>query len=131
MKKSQWPRRGWRRGEGGCAQEEKRGYPLTLQREEAGGEEDERYGDPQVRKKPWHAGGEWGEVRGGERSLREETELKMGRQGEAGVRRGWRDAPEAERGRAEYRERGAGVRAKEEADSAREGGREGYPFWGW
>jgi hypothetical protein len=33
-------------------------------REEAGGEENERYRDPQSGKKSWHAGGEWGEAEG-------------------------------------------------------------------
>lgn len=51
----------------------------------------------------------------------------MRRLGEAEARQGKRDAGEAGRGREEYKERGAGVRAKEEG----EGRKEGDPFWGW
>lgn len=58
-----------------------------------------------------------------------ETELKMGRLGEAEAWRGRRDAGEAGKGREEYKERGAGVRAKEgEMPLEKEGG--GRPILG-
>ena len=69
--------------------------------------------------------------RGGERRQGEETELKMGRLGEAEASRGRRDAGEAGRGREEYKERGAGVRAKAGGDTVGEGEREGNTFWDW
>lgn len=63
--------------------------------------------------------------RGGEALEGEETELRTGRLGEAEGGRRRRDAGVAGRGREEYKERGAGVRAKEEGDSGSEtkGGR--------
>ena len=75
--------------------------------------EDERHRAPQGEKKPRGAAGSGVRLRGGERSQGEETEQKMGRLGEADASRGRRDAGGAGRGREEYKERGAGMRAKE------------------
>lgn len=93
--------------------------------------EDESSEPPRVKRNPGVQAWRGVRLRGGERSQGEETELKMGRLGEAEASRGRRDAGGAGRGREEYKERGAGMRAKAGGDSVGEGERKGDPFRGW
>ena len=83
-------------------------------REEAGRWENERHRDPHGGvggNNPRILAGRGVRLRGGEKGKGEESELKMGRLREAKARRRRKDAVEAGRGREEYKERGAGVRA--------------------
>ena len=68
---------------------------------------------PRVKRNPGVQAGSGVRLWGGEMSQGEE--------------RCWR----AGRGREEYKERGAGMKAKAGGDSVGEGEREGHPFWGW